>query len=177
MKIVGLVDVLGIKNNKQTVITQLKNLVTYEGYDALSKIMSGNLSSRINALFIQFDYNGPGIVRSTALTDSAADYRALAGDLDYLRIPIGTGVLSASSVNYTSNKALFVGSATFGMTGVVTARTFSASSAIEKIGLGIVPDWNDSTKDLLYASLAPTSVITVSTLDGIAFRWQTQFTA
>jgi len=150
------------------------NLVTYEGYDALGKILAGELAGGINCVYFQFNNDGAGVARTAALTDTAADYLSLNGTVDFLRVKMRGGTTGSSGANFTTNKASFDCIATVGLTGVVSDLAFSDSSYVEKLGLVVAPDWDDHTKDMLYASFAPGSPQDVSA-SGIAMRWQTQF--
>lgn len=148
-------------------------LVQYEGFDALARILAGDVVGRINAMYFQFDYNGPGTARGPIdRTTTSADFRALSGDLDFLRVPLQIGALSASDSLYSSNQVTLTGVANIGDVGVGDeGHTLAAGSAIELIAAVIAPDWGDKTKDLVYAAYAPDAPIIIPATGGLAFRW------
>lgn len=152
------------------------NLVQYEGFDALGKIVSGNLNSRINGLYLQFDSSGVGTPRTVDRTLTAASFRALVSPLDFLRIPIGTGILSALDSNYNSNVVIFNGIAPVGLTGH-NGKPFNPGAKVEIFALAIMPDLNDATQDMVYAAFAPTTPVKALSASGVGIRWQIQFAA
>lgn len=174
--IVGVVELYSLdrRGRFDQLLWRERNLVTYEGYDALGAFAAGDLLVGINAMYVQFDQTGVGTTRTAAITDTAADFRALSGDVDFLRIRMRGGVTSASSGNFASNKAAFDITAVVGLLGEQDELEFAESVAVEKLGLVIAPDWADNTQDRLYASYALSSPQVVSG-SGIGIRWQTQF--
>lgn len=150
------------------------NLVQYEGFDALGKIISGNINSRINGLYLQFDSSGVGTPRIVDRTITAASFRALSSPLDFLRIPLGAGILSALDSNYSSNVVVFNGIAPVGLTGE-NGLIFNAGAKVELFALVIMPDQNDNTQDMVYAAFAPSTPIEALSTSGVGIRWQIQF--
>lgn len=152
------------------------NSVQYEGFDALARLMAGDVSGRINAMYFQFDYNGPGVSRSPVGAEYTSEqFRNLVGDLDFLRVQLAGGSLSSTDTPYASNRATFVGVAALGDVGEANEHVFVAGSAIELVALVIAPVWSDPSQDLVYAAYAPSSPIIAPAAGGVAMRYHIWF--
>lgn len=178
---VGFVEAFTIdKHGRETILGRSKNTVQYEGFDALGKLLSGETTGRINAMYFQFDDGGPGTARSVGARDvTSAQFRNLSSGLDFVRVRMGTGSTQATEATfpglYNSNQINFMAIASAGDIGSANALVFNAGDAIEMAALVVAPDWTDNTQDLVYAAWAPDSPITVPATGAFGLRWAVVF--
>lgn len=153
-------------------------VIQYEGFDALGKIMSGDVDGHINAMYFMVDTSGTGVARDVSdRLMTASDFRALTGDHDFVRVPLSRGSLSAETSaggTYSSNKITFVGVLSLGAEGEL-GKTIQAGDKIEAAALVIAPAWSDNTQDLLYAAWAPTAPVDMPASGGYALSWPVRF--
>lgn len=166
-----------LPNGKELVICRRKNTVTHQGMTALAKVLSGQISSRINAMYFKFDSSGAAGPDSVAADTTTEDFHGVAAPYDYARATLTQGIPGTSdSTVYVANRAVFVGLVPTGTIGEINALTLSSASVITSMALVISPDESDRTQDLVYAVAAPAAVIVPMENSGVGMRWTTQFT-
>lgn len=155
-----------------------KNTVQYEGFDALGLIMSGQLNAHVNAMYFRWENTGSGVLQDVSGRDvTAADFRALSGNRDFIRVQLMPGAVSGTTLypQYSSNQATFAGIAALGDLGAAQGLAFNAGGEVEMCALAIAPEWSDSSQDMVYAAWAPTSLITIPAAGGVGLRWTILF--
>lgn len=165
------------RGNERLVLTG-KNAVTYEGMDAVGKILSGQIDAYLNYVYFGFDSNGSASVVATSVATQAADFHALTGDNDVVRVRTGSHVTEATDANYNDNRVLVSAVADADTTGIVNSKVLTGGLAeITHFGLVVAPDVSDYTEDLLFAAFTPASPVLVPANSGVAMRWRPFFTA
>ncbi|MFA7162465.1 MAG: hypothetical protein WC083_07850 [Candidatus Methanomethylophilaceae archaeon] len=128
------------------------NKVQYSGADAMAKLMSGDIGFKPSAMYLEF-YNGDiGQWQEPDVDfDGAAAYYASLGSSpngDYLRVPLAVPASTSSGgVNYGANLLSFL-AMTAGNEGV-HGKPFGIGSYVVGGSIVAVPDWDDSSKDLI----------------------------
>jgi hypothetical protein len=168
------------EHGRERILLREHNTVQYEGFDALGKIMSGELSVGINGMYFQFEDGGAGTGRSVASREiTAAQFLNLGAGLDFVRTRLGEGITSATEVAhpglYNSNQIVFSGIAASGDVGEANSLVFNAGDAVEMAALVVAPDWDDNTQDMVYAAWAPGAPLVVPATGGFGLRWTVIF--
>lgn len=166
-----------LPDGRDLVVCRRKNTVTYQGMTALAKVLSGQISARINAMYFKFDSSGASGPDSVAADATTEDFQGVAAPYDYVRASLTQGIPGTSDNSvYVANRAVFVGLVATGTIGEINALAMLPTSVITSMALVVSPDENDRTQDFVYAVAAPAAVIVPIENSGVGMRWTTQFT-
>ena len=155
------------KNDRRVVLATTENQwLNFWGYIAAKTVGQGRREFRIQGMYIEFEnVTNPGdqvTPPSFSPSDGVEYYNGLSSHAtrDYLRVPLLQEPVIEIVPGYENdfdadagegNRAVFY-AMTSGTTGV-HGKSFSSSSNSTVIGAALVatPDWNDPTKDVLFA--------------------------
>ena len=147
-------------NEKTGIIKRLveqPNVIPYQGADVMAKLLSGDLTWAIGAMFFEFENTaGAPTVPSAARGENISYYLsdlALEADKDYMRVPlvIPPGIAASDSAKYDGNQVTFF-AITSGAQGV-HSKTFdhTVNSKVYGVALAATPDPEQSTQDRLFS--------------------------
>lgn len=165
------------QDGREIVLDRGHNTLTYQGFDALAQVLSGNLDACVNAFFFKFDSSGAASSESPAGQDVTVDeFLSLSDPWDYVRGRLTPGALSSTDSGlYVSNQATLVPIASTGSVGELNELVMSSSSKITKAALVFAPEWSDRTQDLVYAAWAPSVPIAPPSGAAVGLRWNVGF--
>jgi len=163
-------------DGSEDIVEKGKNSIQYEGFDALAKIMTGEIAGSINAMYFKFNSTGTAVTEDpVGRGNNAALFQSLAAPWDIARVEMTNGVRTAQNSLYNGNQATFVGVAETGATGAVNGLSMGTAADITMLALVVAPAWNDITQDLVYAAYAPSTVISPPVNAAVGWRWKIQF--
>ncbi len=139
-------------------LIEKRNLVLYSGADILARLLSGDPSFGVNAMYLEFknlaDPSDPITPPPFDRTGGIAYYNGLASspDTDFLRVPLAVSpAFTASDVNYTGNQVTFFAQSE-GLSGF-HGKLFGPAnnSAVYGAGLIAAPDLPDQSQDRVFS--------------------------
>jgi hypothetical protein len=132
------------------------NLIAYQGADILAKLISGDITWQIGAMFFEFENTAGVPTRPSPQRDENIDYYiddlSLEPNKDYVRVPlIIPAALTAQNSNYDGNQATFF-AVTSGVTGI-HGKTFAqgSNSKVYGVALAATPTVAEYTQDKLFS--------------------------